>query len=63
MIDNLTILISTIMTIYVLWRAVVLDRKLPWFPDKNTPADKPVEAPKRQYGRPLYPVPSRTRKG
>ena len=35
MIDNATILFTTLMTVYVLYRAVRLDRALPWFETRS----------------------------
>ena len=46
MIDNLSILFSTVLVVYVLVRAAVLDRQRPWF-DKAADADKrPAPAPR-----------------
>jgi hypothetical protein len=35
MIDNFSILVSTLMVIYVVWRAAKLDRVLPWFETRS----------------------------
>jgi len=35
MIDNFAILFSTIMTMYVVWRAAKLDRVRPWFETRS----------------------------
>jgi hypothetical protein len=37
MIDNLAILISTIMILYVLLQAIRLNRTMPWFPRASRP--------------------------
>jgi hypothetical protein len=35
MIDNFSILFSTLMMLYVIWRAVKLDRTRPWFETRS----------------------------
>jgi hypothetical protein len=52
MIDNFSIFFTTIITVYVIWRAARLDKKLPWFPavtDDN--GAKPPEPARDWRGR------------
>jgi hypothetical protein len=35
MIDNATIVISTVLVVYVIWQAVRLDKLLPWFESRS----------------------------
>ncbi len=37
MIDDLSILVSTLVCVFIIWRAAVLDRQLPWFPAEPRP--------------------------
>ena len=42
MIDNFTILFTTMVTVYVVWRASRLDRSMPWFPPAPEIKEEPV---------------------
>ena len=49
MIDNLTILFSTLMVLFVAFRSIKLDRVLPWFPRPSLePAPQPVAPPEEE---------------
>jgi hypothetical protein len=51
MIDNFSILFSTLMTMYIVWRAARLDRVLPWFETRSMFEKRaPQEAAARTAG-------------
>ncbi len=65
MIDNFSILFSTLMVIYVVWRAAKMDRVRPWFEtralyEKAQPRDTAARAAeakqKASSGKPRVPV-------
>ena len=60
MIDITSILFSTLMVMYVVWRAAKLDRVLPWFETRALHEQgRPREAAKRQAtggGKPRVPA-------
>ena len=48
MIDNFSIFISTATIVFVIWRAALLSRKLPWFPRASQAAPPAaIEEPDR----------------
>jgi hypothetical protein len=61
MIDNLVLLVTTSVIIYVVIRAVQLDKTLPWFTaGQPTPTASPQDTAPRWRGRPTHPGRQRT---
>ena len=64
MIDNLTILFTTIVTVFIVWRAARMDKVMPWFraelPNGEQP-DPPSRSPRRRGDAQIRPTPALTR--
>ncbi|MDQ2803230.1 MAG: hypothetical protein M3Y41_11280 [Pseudomonadota bacterium] len=56
MIDNLTILSTTLAILFVVVRALRLDRTMPWFQARSEPDPKPAAEP-RDRRRQVAPAP------
>jgi hypothetical protein len=50
MVDNFAIYSSCVLVVYIIWRAALLDRTLPWFRpfQSRRPLDADIAAPRAQ---------------